>query len=81
MGYVQIGFVIVMAFLVGVTFTNLLIPILQRKHAGQNIREDGPQSHLKKAGTPSMGGIAIIASTLFIFVFTNTINLLFFCRK
>ena len=71
MGYVQIGFVIVMAFLVGVTFTNLLIPILQRKHAGQNIREDGPQSHLKKAGTPSMGGIAIIVSTLFIFIFTT----------
>ncbi len=35
------------------------IPVLKRK-AGQNIREDGPQSHLSKAGTPSMGGIAII---------------------
>ena len=70
MGYVQIGFVIVMAFLVGMTFTSLLIPVLQKKHAGQNIREDGPQSHMKKAGTPSMGGIAIIAGTLFIFCFT-----------
>ena len=70
MGYVQIGFVIIMAFLVGVTFTSLLIPILQKKHAGQNIREDGPQSHMKKAGTPSMGGLAIISAAMFIFIFT-----------
>ena len=70
MGYVQIGFVIIMAFLVSVTFTSLLIPVLQRKHAGQNIREDGPQSHMKKAGTPSMGGLAIITATMFIFIFT-----------
>ncbi len=43
--------------------TYLLIPFL-RKQAGQNIREDGPQAHLKKAGTPSMGGIAIIAGAM-----------------
>ena len=35
-----------------------------RAKAGQNIREDGPQSHLSKAGTPSMGGIAIIISAV-----------------
>ena len=40
-----------------------LIPVL-RKKAGQNIREEGPQSHKKKAGTPSMGGIGIVAGCI-----------------
>ena len=37
-----------------------VIPILRQIKAGQFIREDGPQSHLKKAGTPTMGGIFIL---------------------
>ncbi|MFZ4666015.1 MAG: phospho-N-acetylmuramoyl-pentapeptide-transferase [Prochlorotrichaceae cyanobacterium] len=37
-----------------------VIPILRRIKAGQFIREDGPQSHLQKAGTPTMGGIFIV---------------------
>ncbi|MEM9541028.1 MAG: phospho-N-acetylmuramoyl-pentapeptide-transferase [Cyanobacteria bacterium P01_E01_bin.42] len=37
-----------------------VIPILRRLKAGQVIQEDGPQSHLKKAGTPTMGGIFFI---------------------
>lgn len=34
-----------------------VVPLLRRLKTGQVIREDGPQSHLKKAGTPTMGGI------------------------
>ena len=46
-----------------------IVPILQQLKAGQVIREDGPQAHLKKAGTPTMGGIffvpvAVIASII-----------------
>lgn len=63
MNYISIGIIIATAFLISVTITKFEIPVLKRK-AGQNIREDGPQSHLSKAGTPSMGGIAIIAGTL-----------------
>jgi phospho-N-acetylmuramoyl-pentapeptide-transferase len=37
-----------------------IVPILRRIKAGQVIREDGPQAHLKKAGTPTMGGIFIL---------------------
>jgi phospho-N-acetylmuramoyl-pentapeptide-transferase len=37
-----------------------VIPMLQRLKAGQVIREDGPQAHLKKAGTPTMGGIFFV---------------------
>lgn len=36
------------------------VPMLRRIRAGQFIREDGPQRHLKKAGTPTMGGIFFI---------------------
>ncbi|MGA1476152.1 MAG: phospho-N-acetylmuramoyl-pentapeptide-transferase [Prochlorothrix sp.] len=37
-----------------------VIPILRQLKAGQFIREDGPQAHLKKAGTPTMGGIFVV---------------------
>jgi phospho-N-acetylmuramoyl-pentapeptide-transferase len=50
-------------FVVAVILTYFLIPILKRM-AGQNIREEGPQAHKAKAGTPSMGGMAIIAAII-----------------
>jgi phospho-N-acetylmuramoyl-pentapeptide-transferase len=52
------------AFVLGTLLTGLLIPILKKAKAGQNIREEGPESHLSKAGTPSMGGFAIIGAVL-----------------
>ena len=45
-----------------------IIPILKKLKIGQSIREDGPQSHLYKTGTPTMGGIIFIFSSLIIFV-------------
>lgn len=63
MRYTNIGIIILIAFLISVVVTKLEIPVLRAK-AGQNIREDGPASHLSKAGTPSMGGIAIILGTV-----------------
>ena len=59
MKYISIGIIMLISFIISVIITKVEIPVLKRK-AGQNIREDGPQSHLSKAGTPSMGGIAII---------------------
>lgn len=59
MKYISIGIIMLISFILSVVITKVEIPVLKRK-AGQNIREDGPQSHLSKAGTPSMGGIAII---------------------
>ncbi|MNI30904.1 Phospho-N-acetylmuramoyl-pentapeptide-transferase [compost metagenome] len=38
----------------------LFIPLLRRLKYGQQIREDGPQGHLKKQGTPTMGGVIIL---------------------
>lgn len=49
------------AFLISIWGTTVMIPILKKKQFGQFIREDGPQAHLAKEGTPTMGGIAIAA--------------------
>lgn len=38
----------------------IIIPILRKFKIGQVVREDGPQSHLKKSGTPTMGGIIML---------------------
>ncbi len=44
--------------------TGALLPSLRRANVRQHVREDGPESHLAKAGTPAMGGLAIHASIL-----------------
>jgi phospho-N-acetylmuramoyl-pentapeptide-transferase len=54
----------IFAFIASILLTGFLIPILKKAKAGQNIREEGPESHQKKAGTPSMGGVAIICTVL-----------------
>ena len=53
--------------------TRLAIHVLVRKGYGQYVREDGPKEHLKKAGTPTMGGIAIIASVLLSYLLAHLI--------
>jgi phospho-N-acetylmuramoyl-pentapeptide-transferase len=45
-----------------------VIPLLRRLKTGQVVREDGPQSHLTKAGTPTMGGIFFIPTALIVAV-------------
>jgi phospho-N-acetylmuramoyl-pentapeptide-transferase len=44
--------------------TKLLISVLERRGIGQSIREDGPQGHITTAGTPVMGGVAIVLAAL-----------------
>ena len=55
----QFGVVIVLAVIASVVLTSIEIPILKHRQFQQFIREDGPKSHLRKQGTPTMGGIAI----------------------
>ncbi|WP_339227606.1 phospho-N-acetylmuramoyl-pentapeptide-transferase [Oceanobacillus sp. FSL K6-2867] len=52
------------AFLITVLLSPIFIPFLRRLKFGQSIREEGPKSHLKKTGTPTMGGIMIIFSVI-----------------
>ena len=54
------------ALIFGFLFGRPLIDLLRRKQKkGQPIRDDGPQSHLSKAGTPTMGGLLILAALTF----------------
>ncbi len=50
------------AFLIALALGPILIPALRRLKFGQSIREEGPQRHLAKAGTPTMGGILILVA-------------------
>ena len=52
------------AFALSAILTPVLIPLLRKLKAQQTEREDGVKSHLEKAGTPTMGGIVIIAAYL-----------------
>ncbi|MFC0334633.1 phospho-N-acetylmuramoyl-pentapeptide-transferase [Paenibacillus sepulcri] len=56
------------SFLLAVLLGPLFIPLLRRLKFGQQIRTDGPQSHLKKKGTPTMGGIIIMLALLLSFL-------------
>lgn len=60
--------ILAISFILTVILAPIGIPMLRRLKFGQSIREEGPQSHMKKAGTPTMGGIlfilSIIATTL-----------------
>ncbi len=49
--------ILLLSFMFSVIFALIIIPILKRLKVGQIERDDGPESHLKKQGTPTMGGI------------------------
>lgn len=76
--------IILLSFALVCLLAKIIIPKLRKYNLGQNIRQEGPKSHLKKAGTPTMGGvlfiisslIAVLVSSLAGFVFTNEIILL-----
>ena len=55
--------------------TPLLIRFLHRRQYGQFIREDGPQGHFTKRGTPTMGGLVIILATVLGYATANLIEL------
>ena len=59
-GIGEYALIAAIAFGVSMLVTARMIPLLRHKQFGQFIREEGPQAHLSKAGTPTMGGIAFI---------------------
>ncbi len=50
------------ALLIAILIGPKMIRYLQRMQIGQTVRDDGPQSHLSKSGTPTMGGLLILAA-------------------
>ena len=63
---------VLVSFAVSVALGPVIIPFLRRLKMGQTEREEGVKSHLKKAGTPTMGGL--------IFLIATTVTALFFVR-
>lgn len=56
--------ILFVSFVVTIILAIIIIPILKKIKVGQIEREDGPQSHLKKQGTPTMGGIIFIIAII-----------------
>ena len=61
------------AFMISVAVAPFIIPFLRKLKVGQTERVDGVQSHLKKAGTPTMGGM--------IFLLATTVTSLFYVKS
>lgn len=67
-----------LSFILTTALSPVLIPFLLRLKVGQTVRDDGPESHLKKNGTPTMGGLIILigfigGSIIFCGRYSNTI--------
>ncbi|RNF40679.1 phospho-N-acetylmuramoyl-pentapeptide-transferase [Planococcus salinus] len=74
--YLLLGFGI--ALLVTALLIPVFIPLLKRMKFGQSIRQEGPESHMKKTGTPTMGGlvflISIIATSILVASLAGVLN-------
>ncbi len=74
MEYIDIIKFIAVAFLITLILGPILIPLLKRLKVGQSIREEGPKSHYKKSGTPTMGGIIMIIALLLTVLTSGLLN-------
>lgn len=67
----------IISFVITVILSLCIIPYLRKLKVGQVVRTDGPESHLKKSGTPTMGGIMmLIAILLLLVIFAFKYNIL-----
>ena len=62
------------AFIITAILGKFIIPILKKLKVGQSERLDGPRSHLKKKGTPTMGGIMMIVTIAILSIVASLIN-------
>lgn len=79
MGNLEFRFILIplaVAFGIAVILGPMIIPVLKRLKFGQSIREEGPQAHLKKAGTPTMGGVIILTAIVLTAVPLSSLTLL-----
>jgi phospho-N-acetylmuramoyl-pentapeptide-transferase len=58
----DVFYAILIAFFLNIVMSPFIIPLLEKLKFGQQVRDDGPNSHLKKSGTPTMGGLIILVS-------------------
>ncbi|RRD96264.1 phospho-N-acetylmuramoyl-pentapeptide-transferase [Clostridiales bacterium COT073_COT-073] len=67
----------ILSIIMAISGGYMLIPLLRRIKMGQYVREDGPQSHLQKAGTPTMGGFIFLLPFLVVGILTGNLGVLF----
>lgn len=60
---------VLVSFAICVILCPIMIPFLKKLKFGQYVRDDGPQSHLKKTGTPTMGGVIILITIVIVSLF------------
>lgn len=60
---------VLISFAISVILCPIVIPFLHKLKFGQYVREEGPESHLKKAGTPTMGGLIFLLSLVLTCIF------------
>lgn len=72
--HTQIIYTIIIGFFITLIIGPLTIPFLRKLKVGQTVREEGPESHLQKTGTPTIGGIIIIISILITSLTSGLIN-------
>ena len=56
--------ILIISFVIAIILGLIIIPILKKLKVGQIERDDGPKSHLKKQGTPTMGGIIMMITMI-----------------
>ncbi|QSZ27920.1 phospho-N-acetylmuramoyl-pentapeptide-transferase [Aceticella autotrophica] len=64
MNMLKMIFATIVSFIICLILGSIIIPELHKLKFGQSIRNDGPKTHFKKAGTPTMGGIIFIISVV-----------------
>lgn len=69
------AFTVMIAFLATLAMGMIFIPFLKKLKFGQNVRLDGPKSHLVKTGTPTMGGIIFLVPLIIVALFFSKGNM------
>ena len=72
--YLDIIRTILISFIVTLILGPVIIPLLRRHKIGQNVRDDGPETHLVKSGTPTMGGIIMMIALLLTTITSGMLN-------
>ena len=67
-------YTLIIAFVLCIFICPVLIPFLHRLKFGQTVRDDGPQTHLQKTGTPTMGGLSFLAAFALSAIFMTPIH-------
>ena len=71
---IQVVFPVLISFAISVILGPVIIPFLRKLKMGQTERVEGVQSHLKKAGTPTMGGVIFLIAAVVTSLFYGTVS-------